>query len=387
MNSMPVQSGSRVDRCVDENGLIRLNLNHPPPVAQTFDEIFKHVLEELFLTISPSSLVKTHRWAGSDEDRFRGAEFTGRRLAAQPNASRVVLTHSTQAAMHMILPGIIPKGRALVLEQMTYPPVRTFAERYGIPVIDVPIDGDGVDPNAFENVCKEANPAAIYLLTTYQNPTTITMSLTRRAHIAEIARRYCVKIIEDDVYSLLSPSPLTPISAMVPEISWYLLGTAKSFAAGLKLAYLVAPTADEAARVFWPGVRATYWMATPMSAALMSGFIRRGDDQAILSAVKTELRNRHELLDQILCNCRYVTDPGCLHVWLPLPEGTSSKELAAAIKRDGVQVADSSSYASQSFVPPEAIRVGIGNPETIGLLNTALATLHRYLAPSTNERT
>ncbi|MDX8521779.1 aminotransferase-like domain-containing protein [Mesorhizobium dulcispinae] len=379
MNRVHVQPESLVDRCIDENGLIRLNLNHPPPVPQIFDQIFKDVLEELFLTMSPSSLVKTHRWTGSDEDRSRAAEFTGRRLGTQPDAGRVVLAHSTQAAMHMILPGIIPKGRALVVEQMTYPPVRTFGERYGIPVIDVPIDADGVEPNAFEDVCKQTNPAAIYLLTTYQNPTTITMSLGRRAHIGEIARRYGVKIIEDDVYSLLSPSPLTPISAMAPEISWYLLGTAKSFAAGLKLAYLVAPTADEAARVFWPGVRATYWMATPMSAALMSGFIRRGDDQAILSAVKTELRNRHELLDQILCHCRYVTDPGCLHVWLPLPEDTSSRELADAIKSDGVQVADSSSYASQSFVPPEAIRVGIGNPETIGLLNSALATLHRHL--------
>ncbi|MER8672159.1 PLP-dependent aminotransferase family protein [Mesorhizobium sp. M0644] len=359
--------------------MIRLNLNHPPPVPQTFDKLFKNVLEELFLKMSPSSLVKTHRWIGTDEDRSRGAEFTGRRLGTQPHARRVVLTHSTQAAIHMILPGIIPKGRALVVEQMTYPPVRRFAERYGIPVIDVPIDGDGVEPNAFEDVCKETNPAAIYLLTTYQNPTTTTMSLGRRAHIAEIARRYGVKIIEDDVYSLLSPSPLTPISAMVPEISWYLLGTAKSIAAGLKLAYLVAPTADEAARVFWPGVRATYWMATPMSAALMSGFVRRGDDQLILTAVKNELRSRHRLLDQVLRNCRYVTDPGCLHVWLPLTEGPSSRELADAIKSDGVQVAASNSYASQTFEPPEAIRVGIGNPETMDLLEHALKIVSQYI--------
>ncbi|MFD2053677.1 hypothetical protein ACFSQT_11420 [Mesorhizobium calcicola] len=152
MNRVYVQSESLVDRCIDDNGLIRLNLNHPPPVPQTFDQIFKDVLEELLLTTSPSSLVKTHRWTGSDEDRSRGAEFTSRRLGTQPDAGRVVLTHSTQAAMHMILPGIIPKGRALVLEQMTYPPVRTFAERYGIPVIDAPVDANGVEPKALAPV-------------------------------------------------------------------------------------------------------------------------------------------------------------------------------------------------------------------------------------------
>ncbi|MCW1412999.1 PLP-dependent aminotransferase family protein [Rhizobium sp. 1AS11] len=379
MRKLNIPAGSMPDRCVDKNGLIRLNLNHPPPVPETFDQIFKDVLEELLLSVSPSALVKTHRWTGTEDDRLRGAEFTAGRLGTPPVEGRVVLTHSTQAAIHMILPGIIPEGRTLAVEQMAYPPVRTFAQRYGVPLVDVPIDGDGLEPDAFEGVCQKANPAAIYLVTTYQNPTTVTMSLQRRRQIAEIARRYDVKIIEDDIYSLLSPSPLPPISAIAPEISWYLLGTAKSFAAGLKLAYVVAPTPNEAARVFWPGVRATYWMATPMSAALMSNLIRRGDDLVILTAVKNELRIRHQLLDQILGDCRYATDPGCLHVWLPLPAGTSSQELADAIKSEGVQIAESNSYTTPSFRPSEAIRIGIGNPETLVLLEHALVVLDRNL--------
>ncbi|WP_420965396.1 PLP-dependent aminotransferase family protein [Bradyrhizobium sp. B120] len=385
MNKIHEPAGPMRDRCLDKDGLIRLNLNHPPPVPKTFDRIFADAFEDLLQTISPSSLVATHRWSGTEEDRSMGAEFASRRLGAPPNIDRVVLTHSTQAAIQMILPALVPKGRHLVVEHMTYPPVRAFAQRYGVAIVDVPIDDNGVEPNSFEVVCRNSRPAAIYLVTTFQNPTTITMSMDRRIQIAEIAKRYDVQIIEDDVYSLLSSSPIKPISAIVPEISWYLLGTAKSFAAGLKLAFVVAPNPSEAFRVFWPGVRATYWMATPISAALMSKFIRGGDDLEILAAVKKELGSRHELLNEVVGDRHYVANPGCLHVWFPLTEKHPSEEVAIAMKADGVQVAGSNSYASPAFHPPEAIRVGIGNPETPELLERALKIIRKHLPSGWND--
>ncbi|WBL77829.1 PLP-dependent aminotransferase family protein [Bradyrhizobium xenonodulans] len=379
MNTMHKPTIPVRDRCLGKDGLIGLNLNHPPPVPGTFDRIFADALKDVFQRTSPSSLVTTHRWTGTEDDRSMGAEFTGRRLGAPPNVDRIVLTHSTQSAIHMMLPALVPNGRSLVVEQMTYPPIRTFAQRYGIPTIDVLMDDNGVEPNSFEDVCRRSRPAALYLVTTFQNPTTITMSLNRRIQIAEIAKRYDVQVIEDDVYSLLSSTPIKPISAIAPENSWYLLGTAKSFAAGLKLAFVVAPSSSDAFRVFWPGVRATYWMAAPTSAALMSNFIRRGGDLDILAAVKKELQSRHQLLNEIAGDRRYVANPGCLHVWFPLPKSHPSQQVADAIKADGVQVAASSAYASASFHPAEAIRVGIGNPEAPELLELAIKIVRKHL--------
>ncbi|RVE82141.1 PLP-dependent aminotransferase family protein [Sinorhizobium meliloti] len=379
-----LSSGETEDRAITSDGITRLALNHPPPVPAVFNDVVSDALSRVFARTSPADLVATHRWMGTEIDRQQGAVFAARRLGGMPNADRVIVAHSTQAALHMLLPGMIGRGGHLAVEQMTYPPVRSFAERYGIHVTDVAIDGDGLDPNAFEDLCKRGTPSALYLLSTYQNPTTVTMSLDRRREIAAIARRYHVKIIEDDIYSLLSPSPLPPISALIPELSWYLLGTAKSFSAGLKLAFVVAPDAATAARTFWPGVRATYWMASPVSAALMADLISTGGDVKILSSVKLEVAKRHADTLRTL-PMPIASDPGCLHVWIPLRLGLSSTDVAEAILRQGVQVAASDSYAQPGWKPPQAIRIGIGNPSSQSVLLQALKTIASVLSDFEND--
>ncbi|NYG45486.1 DNA-binding transcriptional MocR family regulator [Bradyrhizobium sp. IAR9] len=372
--------GSRTaaDRAISADGVIRLALNHPPPVPDVFNPIVSEAMNRVLATTPPAELMATHRWMGTEKDRQLGAVFVARRLGDRPDPDRIIITHSTQAAVHMLLPTVVGEVRPLAVEQMSYPPIRSFAARYGIRVVDVAIDGHGLNPNAFEQVCRRDRPAALYLLSTFQNPTTVTMSVGRRKEIAAIARRHQVQIIEDDIYSLLAASSLPPISAFVPELSWYLLGTAKSFSAGLKLAFVVAPNGADAAQAFWPGIRATYWMASPVSAALMAELISSGDDLKILDAVKIELAARHHLVVNGLSGKWLASDPGCLHVWIPL-KGVSSNRTAAALLRDGVQVADSASYARDGWIPPEAIRIGIGNPESRSVLREAISRIRRAL--------
>jgi len=371
-------SKSSRDRAVSSDGVIRLALNHPPPVPNVFNPRVFAALNRVLVKSPPVELMATHRWMGTEHDRQQGAVFAGRRLGAIPDPDRIVVTHSTQAALHVLLAGTLGNGRPLAVEQLSYSPVRSFAARYDIRVVDVAIDGDGLNPDAFNEVCRQERPTALYLLSTYQNPTTVTMSLGRRQQVSEIARRYQVQLIEDDVYSLLAGSPLPPISSLVPELCWYLLGTAKSFATGLKLAFVVAPSGAKAAQAFWPGVRATDWMASPLSAALMAELISSGDDLEILAAVKRELAERHHLVVNGLKGKPLVSDPGCLHVWMPL-NGLSSGEIAAGLLAHGVQVAVSAAYASDGWTPPEAIRFGIGNPETHSVLEQAISRIRLAL--------
>ncbi|MCK1292455.1 PLP-dependent aminotransferase family protein [Bradyrhizobium sp. 30] len=360
------------------DGVIQLTRNSPPPVPAIFNTMVFRALNRTLAESLPAELMATHRLMGTENDRQQGARFVERRLGAIPDRDRIILTHSTQSALQMLLLDVVGSARPLAVEQLSYSPVRSFAARYGISVVDVAIDGDGLNPDAFSETCQRKRPIALYLMSTYQTPTTVSMSLGRRQEIAEIARRYQVRLIEDDIYSLLAESPLRPVSSLVPELSWYLLGTSKSISTGLKLAFVVAPNVAEAARVFWPGHGATYWMASPMSAALMSELVSSGADLAILAAVKDELAARHRLVVSGLNGKPLASDPGCLHVWIPL-EGASSSEIAAALLADGVQVGVSTSYAGDGWTPPEAIRFGIGNPEKRSVLEQAISRVCRAL--------
>lgn len=125
-------------------------------------------------------------------------------------------------------------------------------------------------PDAFEAVCREHRPAALYAQPTMHNPTTAIMSIERRKAIAGIARKHGVAIFEDDIYSLLPTDLPPPLSAYAPELSWYVLGTAKSMAPVFKVAYVVAPSAEAARTRFWPGDRATYWMCAPQKGVCLA---------------------------------------------------------------------------------------------------------------------
>ncbi|WP_259218637.1 extracellular solute-binding protein [Bradyrhizobium centrosematis] len=141
--------------------------------------------------------------------------------------------------------------------------------------------------------------------------------------------------MEDDIYSLLPETRLPPLAALAPERACYLLGVAKSIAAGMKIAYVVAPSADRAGALFWPGVRATFWMSAPISAAVMTRMIENGAAWHIIDAVRVEMQARHRLLRPLLSDIDAVTADGALHLWIRLPNGTSAQSLRTGFPETG----------------------------------------------------
>lgn len=355
--------------------LIALRLNPPPPIPEVFDPIIRQSAHTVLNEVSPSSIIGHHRWCGTEADRIAGAEFCGKRLGTTPDHRRIVLTSSTQGSLNMLLPGLIGNGGVLAIDELTYPPIKVFAARYGIRLAPIKLDDEGIVPDAFREVCERDHPKALYPLSTIQNPTTGTMSLARRQEIVAIARKFNVSIIEDDIYSLIPDNAPPPLSALAPEISWYLLGLAKSVAPGMKVAYVVAPSGEAAENMFWPGVRATFWMTAPLSSALATNLIETGSIGTILNAVQRATAERHALVQQHFKDIDYRLGIGGLHVWIPTPEGVSSKELADQIANSGVLVSTSDGYVVGDREAPRAIRIGLGNAETNRILETALQTI------------
>jgi DNA-binding transcriptional MocR family regulator len=351
---------------------IDLGRNHPPMVADVFDREYLAAQQEVLAALPPSAIAGHHRWQGTERDRVGGATFTARRLGSAPDWRRVVVTNGTQSGLLMLFAGIVGRGGTLVTEDLTYPPLLTFARHFGFRIVGAPIDDQGLVPDALEAIVKAERPQALYAVPTHQNPTTSIMPLARRREIARIARAHGLAIIEDDIYSLLTPDGPPPLSALAPELSWYVLGTAKSIAAGMKIAYVVAPSVEGAAQRFWPGVRGTHWMATPMSAAIMTALIENGGAGRIIEAVGEEARARQVFSRQALGNIAVTTAREALHLWFPLPAGLPRAALAERARANGLVIGTSDQYVADGKKAPEAVRIGIGNPRTRAELGDAL---------------
>ncbi|MGX1350662.1 DNA-binding transcriptional MocR family regulator [Bradyrhizobium elkanii] len=355
-----------------------LGRNLPPPVPET-NQAFRAALTDLLAETDFTALTRTHRFMGTEKDRTQGGEWLARRLGKAPAPERVVLTNGTLSAMNMIYPAIMRPGETLLTEPLTYPAVPAIARQYGFRTESVACDVDGMIPAALEEACRRLKPKALYCLATLQNPTTVVMPLVRRQEIVEVARRHGVAIVEDDIYSALPADAPPPMSALAPDISWYILGLGKSFTVGLRFAYVAAPSGAEAKRAFWPGVRSTFWMAAPVTAAVVSHWMESGMASRLFEAVRAEAASRHTMATSALAGLDFASPPGAIHGWLKLPKGRRDA-FHAHLKARGVLAGDAAPFVADGGPVPDAARVCFGSPETREELAAGLRAIAETIA-------
>ena len=104
------------------------------------------------------------------------------------------------------------------------------------------VDAGGLVPEALERAARAGEARMLYVVPTLQSPTTATLNLERRLAIVDIARRYGLTIIEDDIFRLLDPRLQPPtLYTLAPERTYHITSVSKTLAPGLRVGFLVGP--------------------------------------------------------------------------------------------------------------------------------------------------
>lgn len=362
-----------------ETGLVDMRMNLPPRfddaglLARMWDGI-----SGLQTDAGLDVLLRYQEAGGSHLDRAAGRIWLAPRLGDIP-ADRILVCPGAQGALLAVVGTLAKPGEAICVEALTYPGFRSLAAHLGIELVGVPVDAEGVLPEAFEQVCKERKPKALYCNPTLHNPTTATLSLKRREALVAAADRHGVPIIEDDAYGALPDAPVAPLAALAPGLVYHVAGLAKCIAPALRIAYLVTPDARAAARCAG-AIRATASMASPLTAAIASRWIEDGTAGAVLSAIRQEAMARQSIAAQTLPRDLTVADPQGFHVWLNLRQPWSRGEFATRLRSAGIGVVASDAFAISS--PPEAVRLGLGAASSHEDLRRTLQSASDLLAES-----
>ncbi|WP_119168262.1 aminotransferase-like domain-containing protein [Algihabitans albus] len=352
-----VRARRRAEAASAASGLVDMSMNLPPRfddpqlVARMWDG-----LSSLEAEGGLDLLLRYQEAGGTSHDRSAGAHWMSPRLP-DVAVERILVCPGAQGALLAVAGILAAPGETICTEALTYPGFRSLAAHLRIQVAGVPADADGIRPDAFEAICKDRRPKALYCTPTLQNPTTTTLPLSRREALVSIARHHDVKIIEDDAYGALPSRSVSPLAAFAPDLVYHVAGLAKCIAPALRIAYLVVPDARAAARVAG-AIRATAGMASPLTAALATEWIENGTAAAILAAIRREARVRQSIAAKILPPALTRADPEGFHVWLQLAEPWTRGEFAAHLRSAGVGVVGSDAFALVS--PPEAVRLGLG---------------------------
>ncbi|WP_430441878.1 PLP-dependent aminotransferase family protein [Shinella sp.] len=314
-------------------------------------------------------LLRYQSFGGAAMDKEAAALWLGRKGLTPPQ-ERIFVAPGAHPALLAIFGMLTKPGDTVLAETITYPGMRSVAAQLRLKLVGLPMDDQGILPEAFAEACMREKPKAIYLNPTLQNPLTLTMSAARRAEIAATANTHRVPIVEDDAYGFIPASTPSPLAAFAPQLTWYIGGLSKCIGAGLRLAFVVAPDDSRALWSFAGAMRAGNVMASPLTAALATRWIEDGTADAILDFLRSEAPARQALAASLL-PAGYRADPMSFNIWLPLPQGWTRSTFGTHMRACGLGVMASDAFAVDG-APPEAVRVSLGGPVTRPQLQTAL---------------
>jgi 2-aminoadipate transaminase len=306
-------------------------------------------------------------------------EWVAARHGAEPG--RVVLTIGGLLGFVLYVAEALERrpGRVLV-EAPTYDrPLKVLA-REGVEIVPLPMDEEGLDPDALEAELRRTSdaPSFLYTIPTFQNPSGRTLSVERRRRLVEVAVAHGLHVLEDDPYGLVrfegdaSPALLElEGGALVTYTSSF----SKTIAPGLRTGYFVLPTA--AARSFEERAVSTYIAPPFFPQATIAEFVERGNFEPNLERVSTDLRGRRDAMlgsleRELPDGASWSRPEGGYFVWLDLPQEVDASELADRAGREGVTIVPgcdffprtsslggASARLAFSYEPPQRIAEGI----------------------------
>ena len=294
---------------------------------------------------------------------------------------QVLITTGSQQGLDLVAKILIDAGSRILVETPTYlGALQAFTPMEPV-AVGVDSDDHGVDADDLRaKVGTGADKARfVYLLPNFQNPTGRTMTEERRAAVAQVAVESGLPIIEDNPYGDLwfDAPPAPSLSSRHPDGSVYLGSFSKILAPGLRLGYLVAPTAlypkllqaKQAADLHTPSFNQRV-----VAEVLKDGFIER-HVPTIRALYKQQCEAMLAALDREMVGLglSWNRPVGGMFLWVQLPKGLKAIPLLDKAVEKGVAFVPGSAFYAEG-ADESTLRLSFVTA-TVDQINTGMSAL------------
>jgi len=266
--------------------------------------------------------------------------MTRRGLPAAPG--QVLITAGSQQGIDLAGKALIDPGDTVVVEAPSYLAALQSFSTYEARFETVETDEDGMSVSALERVLRAGRVRLIYLVPNFQNPRGTTLSLERRARVAQLAAQYGVTVLEDDPYGELRyRGPALPaVAGLDPDAPVIHLGTfPRRWPPASGSAYVLAD--EQIIRALTIAKQAADLHTGSLTQRAVARMLETFDYDAHLGRLR---RLYGERLDAMLASIErcfpegtvWTRPEGGLFVWMRLPCGMDAEELFADAMRERV---------------------------------------------------
>lgn len=364
------------------NSAVALDLGQPEwldlsiikPYSETLDDWLRDALVGMAKSTDFARTLDYAPDGGHPAHREAGAQWLRHSL---PDAQwqQVVITAGAQHGLMVAMSALTRAGDLVLCETLCYPGIISLAHGLERRLRGVPMDDEGIIPEALRELCLREKPAMLICVATCQNPTAAIMSQKRRAQIAALAEEFDFIILDDDIYGFLATDPsIKPLAAFAPDRSVYLTSLSKSVMPALRIGYLYSP--PKLLSRLTSMVRSSVWMPSPLTAQLASNVIAEGLDKTLVRIQRNEAAERQAIAREIFARFELKTQPYAYHVWLTLPEPWTGDEFTLLARANGVLVLSGSQFqAERSPTASRCVRLVLMSPTSHDELRFALTRL------------
>jgi len=268
-----------------------------------------------------------------------------RDLGIRHKAENVILTTGAQEALDLVAKTFCNPGDIVLTEGPTYLGALQAFSAYEPDIRTIEFDDCGMRMDLLEEELErigKGNPKLkfLYTIPNFQNPGGVTMTPERRKRLLELAHEYDLIVVEDDPYGRLryEGGHCLPLRALDDSVVY--LGTiSKTFAAGLRVGYIMAPPGvigkinlakqgtDLCGSMFDQVMAAAYFTETPWQNTLQK-------------FVKTYDKRRRAMLDALdeffPPEATWTRPEGGFFVWATLPSYVDANSMLAEALDHGV---------------------------------------------------
>jgi 2-aminoadipate transaminase len=282
----------------------------------------------------------------------------------------ILITGGSQQGLELVNSMLLEKGDTIVVEEASYGGFLSRVKRFGVNMIPLPLDKQGLDIEAVGRVLadlksKGVRPKYLYTIPTVQNPTASILPLERRKALLQLCESYGVPILEDECYSDLVWDGKRPqaMRGMAADDRVIHVGSfSKSIAPALRLGYIVAG---------WPVMSRLLSLKTDSGTGAIDQMViaeyceARFDDH-VAALRKTLKRKLGVLTEAVSANfgtaAEFDVPDGGIFLWIKLPDSVDTLKLFQAASKEGVSINPGAEWSVDAEHGRTRLRLCFANP-------------------------
>ena len=286
-------------------------------------------------------------------------------------ADEILITSGSLQGLDLVNTLLLGKGDTILIEKETYGGALTRLARFGVNIVGIPLDNDGMRMDALKAKLEELKgkgitPKYIYTIPTIQNPTGSIMPEARRKEMIALARQYKTMIFEDECYSDLiwnGKRPASIYSLAGGEGVIFVGSFSKSIAPALRVGYIVAKW-EILARIL--GLKQDAGSGALEQMVLAEFCARHFHDHVpkLNKALSHKLQVlREALAEQFGTAAEFGDPPGGIYLWVKLPDNVDTVKLGQAALAAGVSLNPGPEWSVDKDYARPRLRLCFANPE------------------------